>query len=131
MRRYGVDRRVLETERYAPPVEAEAEHAKGYAILGRPVRGLEIRVVDPATGHQLADREVGELVDDDVVDHPVGEGGQTRGDSNMAGGGRARTPAADHVVGPADVTRSRQFVAAGKRRRAGGEIDSGHALQLR
>ena len=56
-----VDRRVLETERYAAPVEPDAEGVRHLAILGRPVPGLEIRVVDPATGSVLRDREVGEL----------------------------------------------------------------------
>jgi fatty-acyl-CoA synthase len=56
-----VDRRVLETERYASPVEADADHAKQYAVLGRPIRGLDIRIVDPASGRELEDREVGEL----------------------------------------------------------------------
>ena len=31
-------------------------------LLGRPVPGLEIKVVDPATGDDLAEREVGELL---------------------------------------------------------------------
>jgi fatty-acyl-CoA synthase len=56
-----VDRRVLETERYAAPVDASVEGARPLAILGRPVEGLEIRVVDPVTGDVLKDREVGEL----------------------------------------------------------------------
>jgi fatty-acyl-CoA synthase len=56
-----VDRRVLETERYAAPVDPSVEGARPLAILGRPVEGLEIRVVDPVTGDVLKDREVGEL----------------------------------------------------------------------
>ena len=56
-----VDRRVLETERYAAPVDASIEGARPLAILGKPVEGLEIRVVDPVTGDVLKDREVGEL----------------------------------------------------------------------
>src|SRR5690606_11430151 len=36
-------------------------HARRLALLGRPVHGLEIRVVDPATGEVLTDREAGEL----------------------------------------------------------------------
>ena len=56
-----VDRRVLEAERYAAPVAEGAEHAKEYALLGTPIPGLEIRVVDPADDRPLADREVGEL----------------------------------------------------------------------
>jgi fatty-acyl-CoA synthase len=56
-----VDRRVLETERYAAPVDAAADGVRHLAILGRPMEGLEIRVVDPITGAELTDREVGEL----------------------------------------------------------------------
>jgi fatty-acyl-CoA synthase len=56
-----VDLRVLETERYAAPVHPAAAGARHLAILGRPVHGLEIRVVDPLTGDELKEREVGEL----------------------------------------------------------------------
>jgi fatty-acyl-CoA synthase len=56
-----VDRRVLESERYAAPVEEDAAHAKAYARLGRPIPGLEMRIVDPSNGRPLAEREVGEL----------------------------------------------------------------------
>jgi fatty-acyl-CoA synthase len=51
-----VDQRVLETDRYAAP----ATDGRRLALLGRPVPGLEIRVVDPAGG-VLDEREVGEL----------------------------------------------------------------------
>jgi fatty-acyl-CoA synthase len=56
-----VDRRVLETERYAAPVEPGADNSRRLAVLGRAVPGLEIRIVDPDTGASLRDREVGEL----------------------------------------------------------------------
>jgi fatty-acyl-CoA synthase len=56
-----VDRRVLETERYAAPVAPDFEGVRHLAILGRPVDGLEIRVVDPIDGRVLVEREVGEL----------------------------------------------------------------------
>jgi fatty-acyl-CoA synthase len=56
-----VDRRVLETERYAAPAEPGSAHGRRLALLGRPVPGLEIRIVDPDTGAPLQDREVGEL----------------------------------------------------------------------
>lgn len=56
-----VARRVLEAERYAAPVEPDAPGARHLAILGRPVQGLEIRVVDPMSGDVLKEREVGEL----------------------------------------------------------------------
>ena len=49
-----VDRRVLETERYAAPVEAGAEHARSFALLGRAVPGLEIRIVGPDDGRCCA-----------------------------------------------------------------------------
>ena len=57
----SVDQRVLETERYAAPVDADAEGAKVLARLGHPVPGLDIRVVEPDTGDVCQDREVGEL----------------------------------------------------------------------
>jgi fatty-acyl-CoA synthase len=56
-----VDRRVLETERYAAPVEPGTEGSRRLPLLGRPVPGLEIRIVDPDTGAPLREREVGEL----------------------------------------------------------------------
>ena len=56
-----VDRRVLETERYAAPAAVGSPHGRRLALLGRPVPGLEIRIVDPESGAPLQDREVGEL----------------------------------------------------------------------
>jgi fatty-acyl-CoA synthase len=56
-----VDRRVLETERYAVPAEPSAGHVKEYVRLGSAIPGLELRVVDPSTGEVLDDRDVGEL----------------------------------------------------------------------
>lgn len=67
----AVDQRVLETERYAAPVDPDADGAKSFALLGRPIPGLEIRVVDADDGRVCRDREVGEL--------------QIRGTSVMAG----------------------------------------------
>jgi fatty-acyl-CoA synthase len=61
LRTDSVDRKVLESERYAAPAPADAANARAFAILGRPVPGLEIRVVDPGTGKTLREREVGEL----------------------------------------------------------------------
>jgi fatty-acyl-CoA synthase len=61
MRTDCVDRRVLETEKYAAPVPVEHTTSRRLALLGRPVPGLQIRVVDPHTGDRLRDREVGEL----------------------------------------------------------------------
>src|SRR4029450_9711563 len=56
-----VDRRVLEAERYAAPVAPGTDGSRRLALLGRPVPGLEIRIVDPESGGALRDREVGEL----------------------------------------------------------------------
>ncbi len=56
-----VERRVLEAERYAAPVDPDAPGVRHLAILGRPVQGLEVRVVDPTSGDVLTEREVGEL----------------------------------------------------------------------
>jgi fatty-acyl-CoA synthase len=56
-----VDRRVLETERYAAPAVPGTPGSRRLALLGRPVPGLEIRIVDPDSGAPLQDREVGEL----------------------------------------------------------------------
>lgn len=61
LRTDAVDRRVLETERYAAPVPDDADRVQRLALLGPPVPGLEIRVVDPETGSARHDREVGEL----------------------------------------------------------------------
>ncbi len=60
MRTDTVDLRVLETERYAAPV-AEGEGARRLVRLGKPVPGLEMRIVDPETGGLRLEREVGEL----------------------------------------------------------------------
>jgi fatty-acyl-CoA synthase len=56
-----VDRRVLETERYAAPTTPGTAGSRELARLGRPVPGLDIRIVDPDTGAELGEREVGEL----------------------------------------------------------------------
>ena len=56
-----VDRTILEQERYAAPVEEGAEGSKSFALLGRAIPGLELRICDPATGQPMAEREVGEL----------------------------------------------------------------------
>jgi fatty-acyl-CoA synthase len=58
----AVDARVIESDRYAAPVADEhAAGARGFALLGRPVPGLEIRITDPETGSTMSEREVGEL----------------------------------------------------------------------
>src|SRR4029450_346842 len=56
-----VDRRVLESERYAAPVAPGTDGSRRLAPLGRPVPRLEIRIVAPESGAPLQDREVGEL----------------------------------------------------------------------
>jgi fatty-acyl-CoA synthase len=56
-----VDRRVLETERYAAPVDATVENARRLALLGPAVPGLELRICDPDTSELRSEREVGEL----------------------------------------------------------------------
>ncbi len=56
-----VDQRVLETERYAAPVDDEADGAKTFARLGRPVPGLKMRIVDTESGLVMGEREAGEL----------------------------------------------------------------------
>ncbi|WP_208028162.1 AMP-binding protein [Rhabdothermincola sediminis] len=61
LRTDAVDRRVLESERYAAPAEPAAEGTREFALLGRPLPGLEIRIADPDSGRPLAEREVGEL----------------------------------------------------------------------
>jgi fatty-acyl-CoA synthase len=55
-----VDRGVLELERYAAPTTS-SPGARRLALLGRPLRGLEVRIADPDSGAVRADREVGEI----------------------------------------------------------------------
>jgi fatty-acyl-CoA synthase len=55
-----VDRRVLETDRFAAPA-AEGPDARRLARLGGPIPGFELRVTDPDTGAAMAEREVGEI----------------------------------------------------------------------
>ena len=56
-----VDAELLEQEHRAEPVGAEHPHAREIVLLGRPVPGLEFRIVDPSSGRVLGEREVGEL----------------------------------------------------------------------
>ncbi len=56
-----VNSAVLESEHKAEPVEAGHPDAREIVILGRPVPGLEFRVVDPESNAVLDDRLVGEL----------------------------------------------------------------------
>lgn len=56
-----VDRRVLETDHYAAPVDADQPGARRLPRLGTVLDGLELRVVDPDSGTPRSDREVGEI----------------------------------------------------------------------
>ena len=56
----SIDRRVLETDRYAAP-RSGGDGTRRLARLGKPVKGLHIRIVDPETGRSMREREVGEL----------------------------------------------------------------------
>jgi fatty-acyl-CoA synthase len=75
-----VDRRVLEAERFASSVAVDHERVRHLAILGRPVQGLEVRVVDPTTGSVLDDRGVGEL---EIRGTSVTPGYYKRPDANL------------------------------------------------
>jgi fatty-acyl-CoA synthase len=56
-----IDRRVLESDAYAAPADPAASGTRHLVMLGRPVPGLEIRIVDPVSGDARGEREVGEL----------------------------------------------------------------------
>jgi fatty-acyl-CoA synthase len=58
----AVDRIALEEKGEAIPAPVESATTRRLPLLGRPVPGLEIKVVDPVTGGALAEREVGELL---------------------------------------------------------------------
>jgi fatty-acyl-CoA synthase len=66
-----VDKFVLESEHYAAEREPGTPGSRRLARLGRPLPGLDMRIVDPNSGLVRAEREVGEL--------------QLRGSSVMAG----------------------------------------------
>jgi fatty-acyl-CoA synthase len=57
----SIDRRVLETDRYAAPRAVDDDGTRRLARLGKPVKGLQLRIVDPETGRPMREREVGEL----------------------------------------------------------------------
>ena len=62
-----VDRHALERTRVAKPIEVDdpdelATIARRLPLLGRPVPGLELRVVDPETRADVPERHVGELL---------------------------------------------------------------------
>jgi fatty-acyl-CoA synthase len=62
-----VDRRVLETQRVAKPIEIDdpddlALRARRLALLGKAVPGMEMKIIDPDSGEELPERHVGELL---------------------------------------------------------------------
>jgi len=62
-----VDRVVLERDRVAKPIEVDDPHdlelvARRLPLLGTPVSGLEMRVVDPESLEERPERHVGELL---------------------------------------------------------------------
>jgi fatty-acyl-CoA synthase len=56
-----VHKALLEGEQRAVPVGPDDPAARELVVLGRPVPGLEFRIVEPEDGRVLGDREVGEL----------------------------------------------------------------------
>jgi fatty-acyl-CoA synthase len=54
-----IDRGCLEHDRYAK--QCGPDDGRSFALLGRPVPGLEMRICEPETGKELTDREIGEL----------------------------------------------------------------------
>ncbi len=56
-----VNRETLEAEKVACPVESDMEPARRLPLLGCPLPGLKMRICDPQTGAELAERKVGEL----------------------------------------------------------------------
>jgi fatty-acyl-CoA synthase len=58
----AVDRVVLEEKGRAEPADPALEGVRRLPLLGRPVPGLELRIVDPNNGDELSERQVGELL---------------------------------------------------------------------
>lgn len=56
-----IDAERLETEHRAVPVPADHPNAREIVLLGKPVPGLEFRIVEPGTSEPLGERMVGEL----------------------------------------------------------------------
>lgn len=56
-----VDKRALEIDQLAVQVDPDSEGAVELVFLGRPIPGMEMRIIDPSTGEELPDRRVGEL----------------------------------------------------------------------
>jgi fatty-acyl-CoA synthase len=83
-----IDQRVLETDRYAAPVDSGGAdgHVRRLPRLGRPLDGLKMRVCDPTTGQAMQDREVGEVelrgssITPGYYDNPQATAASRRGD---------------------------------------------------
>ena len=83
-----IDQRVLETDRYAAPVDGGGTdgNVRRLPRLGRPVPGLEMRVCDSSTGQAMQDREVGEVelrgssITPGYYDNPDATAASRRGD---------------------------------------------------
>ena len=57
-----IDRRALEHDRLAVPVrDGDGSAARRLARLGHPLRDFELRIIDPTSGAERAEREIGEL----------------------------------------------------------------------
>ncbi len=56
-----VDRAALESDHKAIAVDPDSDGAVELVVLGAPVPGLQISVIDPSTGAECSEREVGEL----------------------------------------------------------------------
>ena len=54
----SIDRRVLETDRYAAPRGAGEVGTRRLARLGKPVEGLQLRIVEPETGRAMREPRV-------------------------------------------------------------------------
>lgn len=57
----SVDRSALEKEKVARPADPSLPGTRRLPLLGQPVPGLEMRIVDPQTGDNLDERQIGEL----------------------------------------------------------------------
>ncbi|MCB1271924.1 MAG: fatty acyl-AMP ligase [Microthrixaceae bacterium] len=92
-----VDKRSLEIDQEAVEVDPESEGATELALLGRPVPGMEMRIVDPLTGEDLPDRKVGEL---QLRGESVTSGYYKREDATeeLLGGGWLRTGDLSYTV---------------------------------
>jgi fatty-acyl-CoA synthase len=83
-----IDQRVLETDRYAAPVDGGGAdgNVRRLPRLGRPVPGLEMRICDSSTGQAMQDREVGEVelrgssITPGYYDNPDATAASRRGD---------------------------------------------------